>query len=101
MKKNMRALVVFFLVGVTFFPCAGTSAEKGEALGENVKKKLISFGNSGFTPANVEKNLRELEDVWMPGYDGVNIIAHKKVLLSDGKTLDLDWKWFSKTLSEE
>ena len=97
MKRFLRALVVSFLLGTALLPCTGTSAEKGEALGEGVKKKLISFGNSGFTPANVEKNLRELEDVWMPGYDGVNIIAHKKVLLSDGKTLDLDWKWFSKT----
>ena len=81
MKRFLYALVVSFLLGTALLPCTGTSAEKGEALGENVRKKLISFGNSGFTPSNVEKHLRELEDVWMPGYDGVNIIAHKKVLL--------------------
>jgi hypothetical protein len=93
MKKNCFTLVflVLFLTG-TFCTLSGK-----EVLGKEVKKKIISFGNSGFTPANVEKYLGELEEKWMPGYDGVNIITSKSVKLPDGKRLNLEWKWFSKT----
>ena len=84
--------VLALLLSGTFFTLSGK-----EVLGKEVKKKIISFGNSGFTPANVEKYLGELEEKWMPGYDGVNIITSKSVKLPDGKRLNLEWKWFSKT----
>lgn len=98
MKKKIShffTLASFLAAAILLLP--GNAFGKEGELGKEVRKKLISFGNSGFTPANVEKHLKELEEKWLPGYDGVNIIAHKKVKLPNGEILNLDWKWFSKT----
>ena len=92
MKKSFVFVFLAVFLAGSFFTLSGK-----ETLGKEVRKKIISFGNSGFTPANVEKYLGELEEKWMPGYDGVNIITSKSVKLPDGKRLNLEWKWFSKT----